>query len=166
MRKMISEEERKVLKNFAVNDNGTIVEIGGNVAFESIEQIGHMVESDIPTSGHLDFASQTPPITQDGTVATNVESVVITTGTAQECPVDLPFLVKNGVVVNGDSIYWYVGDKAYCVSSDYGCELDIVGELVVNSATSSHWSNLAYDSLVFKPFFTEEQYQEILDLIA
>lgn len=42
MRRMISNNKSKVLNNLAVNDNGTILEVGGNLAVESISQLGYM----------------------------------------------------------------------------------------------------------------------------
>ena len=46
MRKLISTEKRRVLENLAVNNDGTIVEVGGNVALQSIEKIGMMGDPD------------------------------------------------------------------------------------------------------------------------
>ena len=40
MRRMISETKAKVLDKLVVNKDGTIIEVGGNVGFESIEKIG------------------------------------------------------------------------------------------------------------------------------
>lgn len=40
MRRMITTKQAKALDNIVVNEDGTIVEIGGNVGFEGIEQIG------------------------------------------------------------------------------------------------------------------------------
>lgn len=180
MRRMITSKQAKGLEklneNIVINEDGTQVEIGGNVAIDSdvevggnivvdsIEQLGYMGDSDVPYAGHLDFASQMPPITADTTVATNVTSLVVTVGTPQECPTDIPFLIKNGVVVNGGTLYWYIGDNAYYINDVSGGEFDIVGDLVINEDTESHWSNLQY-SKQFKPFFTEEQYEALLALI-
>ena len=44
MRRMISETRAKVLDNLAVNKDGTVIEVGGNVALESPEQAGHYVD--------------------------------------------------------------------------------------------------------------------------
>ena len=46
MRRMIPSNKARVLDNLAVNADGTVIEVGGNVAFESIEQIGHMVDGE------------------------------------------------------------------------------------------------------------------------
>lgn len=45
MRRMISETKAKVLDNLAVNKDGTVIEVGGNVALESPEQIGHYIDT-------------------------------------------------------------------------------------------------------------------------
>lgn len=44
MRRMISETRAKVLDNLAVNKDGTVIEVGGNVALESPEQAGHYID--------------------------------------------------------------------------------------------------------------------------
>ena len=43
MRRMISETKAKVLDNLVVNKDGTVIEVGGNVALESPEQAGHYI---------------------------------------------------------------------------------------------------------------------------
>lgn len=44
MRRMISETRAKVLDNLAVNKDGTVIEVGGNVALESPEQAGYYID--------------------------------------------------------------------------------------------------------------------------
>lgn len=45
MRRMISETKAKVLDNLAVNKEGTVIEVGGNVTLESIEKLGYIAQA-------------------------------------------------------------------------------------------------------------------------
>lgn len=167
MRKMISSKKAKVLDNFAVNDNGTIVEIGGNIAFESIEQIGHVVDEERIIQFECDNANEHPPIMPDTLIARNVSKVVNMSsfGETYTLTNPQPQYGNNVVFAYNGVVYWVVNGICYSNTSD-ASHIKVDGELVDTGHTENYSNIVEGTAKVFKPFFTEEQYQEILDLIG
>lgn len=155
MRRMISENEKKVLKNFAVNDNGTIVEIGGNVAFESIEQVGYMATSK-KANVKNDSAFPTSFV-----LAENIEDVE---GFSYDSAFPPTGAAEGKLKISPDvTSYFIVMIKGVVYHAERtNTNLYIIGEnLIDNTAIMP-----IEETTNYKPFFTEEQYQEILDLIG
>lgn len=165
MRKMISNTKAKALDNIAVNSDGTILELGGNVAVESIEQIGKATRVEVP--GYIEIKNNNSAYEAEKVVATGVTSV-IELGSGWSTSSFLPTATTEGAVAFKD-----VAGAHYLVLR--------IGETFyytnVNSATMKVNSNAtivdgsmaknipSHEELEFTPFFTEEQYEALLRLI-
>lgn len=155
MRKMISGTKARALDNIVVSEDGTLVEIGGNVAFESAEQICISVQEPLVYQADFDYAMDTPPVDAGKTIATDLRKVEVLAGTVEEIPTDVPLLVENSIVSYDGEIYWYVKseNKAYSCSSQFGCKIRVYGNCHTDINPGS-WSNKQEGTVtVGKPLF-------------
>ena len=170
MRRMITAKQAKGLEklnnNIVINEDGTLVEVGGNIAVESIEQVGYMVDEERIIQFECDNANEQPPIFPDTLIARNVSKVVNMSSYGETITFANPQTQYGDNVVfsyNG-AVYWVINGTCYCNSSD-GSHIKVDGELV-DTGHTENYSNIVEGTVtVFKPFFTEEQYEAILDLI-
>ena len=165
---MIPSNKAKVLDNFAVNADGTIVEVGGNVAFESIEKIGHMVDS-APVIKEVVVGSPgitvTPPSAGTYTLFKGVKE---TTGFLEGGPT--LSISEGDMVYSSEGLYFFakINGKIY---NNAGSNFTLKGDNITKGDSYSLISGdmqlvTAPGGKVFKPFFTEAQYQALLALIT
>lgn len=175
MRRMISENQAKGLEklnnNIVISDDGTLVEVGGNIAVESIEQIGYIGQepascivnpSNITTAGEatrLEGVQGTDLRGKTATIDASGTTHVPNDGDLYAAPVGGP-----------PSIWYNIGGIVYKVAysfEDPDHSIKVSGEnLTVKTDPKHAVSDWTEGGDVFKPFFTEDQYQELLDLIA
>ena len=169
MRKMISGADQEALKklknNIVINDNGTIVEVGGNVAVESIEQIGTIEEKNV----FLCSYSQIGAALENELMFTGVEEFLSGMDIFEQ---DLSAYLNDGEVKNLpiseeiDGVYARIGNTYYQGTRDK--KFTAVGN--VQKAPTSSYMEETIENIgaqkIYKSFFTEEQYEAILDLIA
>lgn len=165
MRKMISSKQAKVLNNLVVNNDGTIVEVGGNLAVESIEQLGTASVVTIP--GYVEIKNNPAEYVAEKVVATGVTSV-IELGTGWSTSSFLPTATTEGDVAFKDVagahyLVLRIGDDFYYTNVD-GATMKVNGTATVVEGSMAK-SIPSHDELEFTPFFTEEQYEALLDLI-
>lgn len=167
MRRMISTQKAKVLNNFAINDNGTIIEIGGNVALESIEQLGTATKVEIP--GYIEIKNDPSKYGAEKVVVTGVTSIKeLGSGWSQSS--FLPTATTEGEVAFKDVVGAHylvlrIGDTFY-YSNVNGATIKVDGGTITEFGSSMAKNIPTHEELQFTPFFTEEQYQAILELIA
>lgn len=167
MRKMISTKKAKVLDNLAVNDNGTIIEVGGNIALESIEQLGTM--QDVNITSFLKPASSESTFGSLATGCSDFEPVG-SWNNGNIPPIDS--YCNNagdvGFINLGGSIYYIYNDGTKHYKNNYSDAQEVVlkarGGTIHPAAPTRFYRQEAVKS--FKPFFTQEQYEAILDLIS
>ena len=158
MRKLISTEKRRVLENFSVNNDGTIVEVGGNVAAESIEQFGHTV----PAPAAFTSGAGSYPAYNVLSGITEVVDIGGWTTAAESLPAD----VDEGVCKYDPTYGMYlmkVKGVKY-IADNSGKTIKLNGNIIY-TPDSNDTCTFTPAGLVFKPFFTEAQYQALLALI-
>lgn len=179
MRRMISETKAKVLDNLAVNKDGTVIEVGGNVALESIEQLGYIapegytpverVESEqevcIFTSGNMYGTAILGQMYQYEKVGEWVEA------NRDDLPPDMQSLTLLAPAVSTDysMIAFYDHDqdgttKCWQTTNSKGY-LKVSFFNAFNVPDNIMGSIKVYDKGGFKPFFTQKQYQDIINFI-
>lgn len=191
MRKLVPSKQIKGLaklnNNIVVNDEGTQVEIGGNVALESIEQLGTIIDVPQSETKTLDIVAG-----NKYKVNQNAEYLSATTkyfkpvaGTVKasptgttEGPVFGPFDegdVGNIVMSSDFGITAYITgwdpDNSYCLgiqcvnSSGYLEFVAAQSTTVTDADYKNHIWEVVDEHQEFAPFFTEEQYAALLALI-
>lgn len=156
-------------KNDKVQDrfvfNGTILEVGGNIAVESIEQIGYIGTTEAVVKFSIDNAWSHPPVQTNMLLAKNVTSVNPSIETPSVITVSnpKPEYGDNVMFAYSNNIYWNIKGVCYRSGADY-IVASVDGTPVVD--IENIYNKETGMVTEFKPFFTEEQYQELLDLIA
>lgn len=205
MRRMISETKAKVLDNLVVNKDGTIIEVDGNIALESIEKIGTVerVENGLIVNGSnlndaltvkskarvgdkLEISLKQPYVateaatkivvhgkytSADTTILTKVSNPSAAQSKLLNLLPDGGFVIDNSIggsyayVVYNKEIYQYQksGTNSFIFELTKPIEQFTISTNVWNYAFNS--INLRGDRTVFHSFFTEAQYQALLNLI-
>ena len=170
MRRMIPSNKARVLDNLAVNANGTAIEVDGNVAFESIENIGHLVDGEPIIKevvvGDPGITLNLP--TQIANYPRLFKGVKELTGFEQGGPSvgmegDVVYDIQLSTLfakINGQ-MYNNTGLKNFTLKGDNITKGDgyqyISGNMQLTTLPSEK---------VFEPFFTEAQYQALLASIT
>ena len=162
MRRMVTTEQAKVLDNFAVNKEETATEISGNVALESIEKLGIIT----PKYNYMDIVTdskftrptynQVIVLVENATEITEVGGTWSNTGALQYQPDEgeITYFIGSG-------LYYKLNGQLRYIAFDKSGALTFKGDL-----TDAGKKYIGYALKGgFTPFFTEEQYQAILNLI-
>ena len=185
MRKMIPAKQAKGLEklneNIVINDDGTQVEIGGNIAVESIEQLGYL--GTIPGTNSVVKATLEYQQVKYVTISRNVNvSECVFTGNAwTEAPYDGRININdNECLIAEDQA---AGKWCIAVQPPYDGEnhptkvfylnqgnvgsvtLDANAEIGSKATDFSGFVPGVPEHIGFLPFFTEEQYEALLALI-
>lgn len=204
MRRMISETKAKVLDNLVVNKDGTVIEVDGNVGFESIEKIGTVervenglivngsnldnaltVKSEARVGDKLEISLKQPYVateaatkivvhgkyTSDTTILNKVTNPSAAQSNLLNLLPDGGFVIDNSIggsyayVVYNKEIYQYQtsGTNSLTFVLTQPIEEFTISTNVWNYAFNS--INLRGDRTLFHSFFTQEQYQALLNLI-
>lgn len=140
---------------------GETAEVGGNVAFESIEQIGHMVAgASVFKAGSGVFDSYV--VLSGITEVVDKGSWQIVGGAASEP--DEGKCIFDAFSPDGDVWIMKVNGVMY-QTIGAGATIKVKGNIVYTPKTGDG-STFVDGEPEFKPFFTEEQYQALLDLIG
>ena len=179
MRRMISETKAKVLDNLAVNKDGTVIEVDGNVALESIEKLGYIapegftivtnVESEqevyIYPYGNMYGAAILGQMYQyekigeweeveRSTLPPDIQSLTLL---APGVSTDNTVIAFYDHAQDGTTKCWKTkNSKAHLKASFFNAFTvpdSIMGSIKV------------YDAGGFKPFFTQKQYQDLINFI-
>lgn len=155
----------KVGQNIVVNDDGTKVEIGGNVAVESIEQLGYNGTEEAVVKFSIDNAWMHAPVLEDMLLARNVTAVTPSIETPAVITIDnpKPEYGDNVMFAYGSKIYWTIDGVCHRSGADY-IVASVDGTPVVD--IENIYDKVTGEVPVFKPFFTEAQYEALLALIA
>ena len=167
MRRMITTGQAKVLNNFAVNEDGTVVEVGGNIAFESIEQLGFMDTSERVVGGYFWLADK-PGAGSNIILARNITKVEVLSGRVDEVT---GVTCDEGVLMYSSkevSFVYKLNGVIYRFNRQDNPKMNVYGDIAVKTSAGiiNGYQDIKSSDPEFKPFFTEEQYQELLDLIA
>lgn len=169
MRRMIPSNKARVLDSLAVNADGTIVEFDGNVAVESIENIGHLVDGE-PIIKEVVTGSQgitvTPPSSGDYILFKGVKEI---TGFGKGGP-DFAGMDDGDVIFATSSMFCFakINGKMY---NSPGTNITLKGDSIKKGdgyqyITGGVELTTVPGEKVLAPFFTEAQYQALLALIA
>ena len=202
MRRMITTGQNKVLERFSTEEN--ILEVGGNVAFESVAQIGTVervknglivngsnlnnaltVKSKAKVGDTLEFSLKQPYVATEAatkivvhgkyTSDTSILNKVTNPSASQSNLLNL--LPDGGLVIDnsiGGSYAYVVYNKEiyqYQTSGTHSLTFVLTQPIEQFTISTNVWNyafnsiNLRGDRTLFKPFFTEAQYQAILNLI-
>lgn len=179
MRRMISETKAKVLDNLAVNKDGTVIEVGGNVALESIEQLGYIAQAGYTPVERVESEQYVDIFTSGLMMGTAIlgqmynyekigEWIEVERNTLPPDMQSLTLLAPAvstdyGVIAfydhdqDGTTKCWQTkNSKAHLKASFFNAFTvpdNIMGSIKV------------YDKGGFKPFFTQKQYQDLINFI-
>lgn len=168
MRRMITAKQAKGLEklneNIVINEDGTQVEIGGNVVLESIEQLGYIGTEEAVVKFSIDNAWGKAPVQTDMLLAKNVTSVNPSIETPSVITVENPHpeYGDNVMFAYSYNIYWNIKGVCYRSGADY-IVASVDGTPVVD--IENIYDKVEGEVTVFTPFFTEEQYEALLALI-
>ena len=160
MSKKLTTRTNDVLDTDRIAINGNILELGGNVSFESVEQIGFNLEK----YGHIDITDDRQ-FSGQVTLATNVTEIKELTGnwgTSSDTPYDAPegtiqFVNRDGLFYKVNGVGRYIG----VIDGQTSGSLDFKGDVTANGKKYTGYSEKGG----FTPLFTKEQYQALLNLI-
>lgn len=160
MSKKLTTSTNDVLDTDRIAINGNILELGGNVSFESVEQIGINVEkyNYIDVTDDRQYSSMV-------TLATNVTEIHELSGNwmnSSDTPYDAPegtiqFVVRDGLFYKVNGVGRYIGVTDGGTSGS----LDFKGDVTEDGKKYTGYTEKGG----FTPLFTEEQYQALLNLI-
>lgn len=164
MRRMISETRAKVLDNLAVNKDGTVIEVGGNVALESPEQAGHYIDKYHRVHCIIDEfigSVQYVILVEGATTFIQSEEWHDVTSTGHNYPP-----MENGQVayVQGDAMFYKENDIIYVSTVDNLLLCD--GTL---TEWGKKWQRMGYiqeGGRVFQPLFAEPKKIEKEEIYA
>lgn len=161
MSKKLTTRTNDVLDTDRIAIDGNVLELGGNVGFESIEQIG----VNVPKYNRIDAISDTQfentPNQPLFFLAKNVSEITEVSGTWSDTT--KPYNPPEGAIVyfKNDGIYYKInGQKRYIAFGNNGA-LEFKGGLTEDGKKYTGYSSRGG----FTPFFTNEQYQALLNLI-
>ena len=163
MRRMISETKAKVLDNFAVNKDGNVIKVDGNVALESMEQIGHYINTLHKVLCIIDES-----------IGTN-DPVVLVEGATKFIPIgdwmDVSLNPDAQVppIENGQVVY-IQGDKMLYKQNDiiYYSETDsiLVCDGTITEPWGKVWQGMSYiqeGGRVFQPLISQPKEAQLLN---
>ena len=162
MSKKLTTRTNDVLDTDRIAINGNILELGGNVGVESIEQIG----VNVPKYNHMNIVTdsqftrptynQVVILVENATEITEVGGTWSNTGALQYQPSEgeITYFIGSG-------LYYKLNGQLRYIAFDKGGALNIKGDLTDNGKKYIGYSEKGG----FTPFFTEVQYQALLNLI-
>ena len=163
MRRMISETKAKVLDNLVVNKDGTIIEVGGNVAVESMEQIGHYIDTLHKVQCVIDEAIGTndPVVLVEG--ATKFIPITTWVDVSTNPDLQVPPIEEGQVVYSqGDKMLYKQNGTTYYSETD--------GILVCDGTITEHWGKvwegMGYiigGGRVFQPLISQPKEAQLLN---
>lgn len=161
MSKKLTTRTNDVLDTDKITTDGNILELGGNVGVESIEQIG----VNVPKYNYMDVVTDTQfkvPTQPLFILAKNVTEVTEVSGVWSDTSPS-PYNPPEGSIVyfNDSGLFYKINGQKRFIAFDSNGALEFKGEL-----TDDGKKYIGYtEKGGFKPFFTEQQYQALLNLI-
>lgn len=171
----------KVIDNIVINDDGTQIDIGGNVAVESIEQLGYM--GTVPATNAEVEATAEYQTVSNVLIARNVDAseCVFVGDDWTEAPYDGRIVIDDNecrIIENQAEGKWCIAIQPGYDGQNHPTKVFYLnqgkaGKVVLNATaliqpTAKNFEGFkdaVPEHLEFMPFFTEAQYEALLALI-
>lgn len=161
MSKKLTTSTNDVLDTDKITIDGNILELGGNVGVKSIEQIG----VNVPKYNHMDVVTDTQFTavpTQPLFILVKNATEITEVGGTWSNPTK-PYNPPEGSIVyfKDDGMYYKLNGQKRYIAFDNGGALEFKGDVTEDGKKYIGYTEKGG----FTPFFTEEQYQALLNLI-
>ena len=160
MSKKLTTSTNDILDTDKITIDGNILELGGNVGVESIEQIG----VNVPKYNHMDIVTDgqfTRPTYNQVVILVNNATEITEVGGTWSNTGQLQYQPSEGQITYfiGSGLYYKINGQLRYIAFDKGGALDFKGDL-----TDAGKKYIGYALKGgFTPFFTEEQYQALFN---